>query len=205
MNSNDSDGIHLFCISVSFGSNHVLTNFSTCFPIGSRTCIMGPSGCGKTTLLRLILGILPPSRGIVYVPSFRKFSAVFQEDRLLDSFHAVDNVRLVCRRKVTPSLIEAALMETGIPQKSCYIPVRELSGGMARRVAIVRAVLADSDVLLMDEPFKGLDPETKSKTICFILKNLKNRTLIAATHQKEDVELLQADLLKLDMRDLPSI
>ena len=75
---------------------------------------------------------------------------------------------------------------------------------MARRVAIVRAVLADSDVLLMDEPFKGLDPETKSKTICFILKNLKNRTLIAATHQQEDVELLQADLLKLDMQDFPS-
>ncbi len=197
MNSKDSGEIHLFRVSASFGSNHVITDFSAGFPNGSRTCIMGPSGCGKTTLLRLILGLLPPSDGIVYVPPFQKFSAVFQEDRLLDGFHAVDNIRLVCKRKISPSLIESALMETGIPQKSCYVPVRELSGGMARRTAIVRAVLADSDFLLMDEPFKGLDPETKLKTICFILKNLRNRTLIVSTHQKEDVELLQADLMEL--------
>lgn len=205
MNSQDFEGIQLSHVSVSFGSNHVLTDFSACFPIGSRTCIMGPSGCGKTTLLRLILKLLPPSGGTVSIPPVWRASAVFQENRLLNNLHAVGNIRLVCGNEIRPAFIESALMETGIPQKSCYIPVRELSGGMARRTAIVRSVLADSNIVLMDEPFKGLDPETKSKTISFVRKNLGNRVLIVATHQKEDVELLQASLLNLDRQGSPSL
>ena len=197
--------IRLDHVYMSFGTAAVLSDFSAAFPEGSRTCIMGASGCGKTTLLKLILGLLHPTGGNVSIPTGWRASAVFQENRLLDEFHAVYNVRLVCGKGVSPAAIESALMEVGIPQKSCYVPVRELSGGMARRTAIVRAVLADSDFLLMDEPFKGLDPETKLKTVHFVLENLKNRTLISATHDKEDVELLQAGLLNLEARKNPAL
>ena len=114
------------------------------------------------------------------------FSAVFQEDRLLNEMTAESNVRLV-----NPSLSLSdtinAMAELGL-RESTYQSVRELSGGMKRRVAILRAVLHDSDILLLDEPFQGLDEETRKTVISFLRKKAENRTVLLITHNKEDAE-----------------
>ena len=113
-------------------------------------------------------------------------SAVFQEDRLLNEMTAESNVRLV-----NPSLSLSdtinAMAELGL-RESTYQSVRELSGGMKRRVAILRAVLHDSDILLLDEPFQGLDEETRKTVISFLRKKAENRTVLLITHNKEDAE-----------------
>lgn len=189
--------IYLFHVSRAFGKREVISDFSATFPQGSRTCVMGPSGCGKTTLLHLILGLLHPDFGQVLLPPGWRATAVFQENRLLDSFHAVYNVQLACHKRVSSAWVESALMEVGISRESCFLPAGQLSGGMARRVAVVRALLPEGDLVIMDEPFKGLDPENKGKTVDFVLRHLEGRTLIAATHDKEDIRLLQAQCLNL--------
>ena len=114
------------------------------------------------------------------------FSAVFQEDRLLNEMTAESNVRLV-----NPSLNLSdtinAMADLGL-RESAQQSVRELSGGMKRRVAILRAVLHDSDILLLDEPFQGLDEETRKTVISFLRKKAENRTVLLITHNKEDAE-----------------
>ena len=72
-------------------------------------------------------------------------------------------------------------------------PVRELSGGMRRRVSILRALLADSDCVIMDEPLRGLDEKTRAKTIDYILKKTEGKTLIFVTHEEKEAVWLKAD------------
>ncbi|MBQ1521943.1 MAG: ATP-binding cassette domain-containing protein, partial [Erysipelotrichaceae bacterium] len=114
------------------------------------TCLMGASGKGKTTLLKLMAGLLKPDNGTVDIDD-RKVSFMFQEDRLLPWLNVRDNVLLVTgREKETDELLQ----ELGIDGN---LKISELSGGMARRVALARCLMFESDVLLMDEPFKGMD------------------------------------------------
>ena len=126
-------------ISKSFGENIVLNKFSANIPENKTTFIMGPSGCGKTTLINILMGLMREDSGAVTGLPTNK-SAVFQEDRLCESFNAVSNVRLVCEKKIKDEEIYSHLAEIGLrdDSKSCI----ELSGGMRRRVAVVRAILA---------------------------------------------------------------
>ena len=116
--------------------------------------LMGPSGIGKTTLLLLLLGLVSPDSGeITGLPE--KVSVIFQEDRLCEDFSALSNVAMVLPRggeETASALLKALGLEEAMRQ-----PVHTLSGGMKRRVAIARGLAADSPLLLMDEPFKGLD------------------------------------------------
>ena len=199
-------GIRIRNLSRSFGGKSVLENFSADLPAGSISALMAPSGSGKTTLLNLIAGLMPADDGSIvfdteesgnaHPVSFSagknddcrtvSFSAVFQEDRLLNEMTAESNVRLV-----NPSLSLSdtinAMAELGL-RESTHQSVRELSGGMKRRVAILRAVLHDSDILLLDEPFQGLDEETRKTVISFLRKKAENRTVLLITHNKEDAE-----------------
>lgn len=182
-------------LSKSFGLNHVLVNFSAAFAEHQITCLMGPSGCGKTTLLNILMRFIRPDGGSVKgVPKLK--SAVFQEDRLCESFNAISNVRLVCNRKVDTSNIISHLEKIGL-EGSLEQPVSELSGGMKRRVAIVRAILAKSDVLFLDEPFKGLDADTKKDVIQYIKDNMQGRTVIMVTHSIDEVESLNGRLITM--------
>ena len=193
-------------LSKSFGGKSVLENFSADLPAGSISALMAPSGSGKTTLLNLIAGLMPADDGSIvfdteesgnaHPVSFSagknddcrtvSFSAVFQEDRLLNEMTAESNIRLV-----NPSLSLSdtihAMADLGL-RESAQQSVRELSGGMKRRVAILRAVLHDSDILLLDEPFQGLDEETRKTVISFLRKKAENRTVLLITHNKEDAE-----------------
>ena len=118
------------------------------------TCVMAPSGTGKTTLLRLLLGLEKPDSGSL---THCRWSAVFQEDRLCEDYSAGKNVEMVLGNAESAA---AALLKV-LPAESLQKPCRELSGGMKRRVALVRAMEAKSKVILLDEPFTGMDAETR--------------------------------------------
>lgn len=177
-----------------YGEKVVLRDFSARFPAGTCTCIMGPSGCGKTTLLRLILGLEEADGGTI---SGRRFpmAAVFQENRLFEDFSALSNVSAVCARG---SRQEAArqLSALGLAG-SLHAPVRTLSGGMKRRVAIARAVLAPGELLILDEPFTGLDRDTKAVVLDYLKAHIQGRTLLLVTHDPAERDALANQVLEM--------
>lgn len=183
-------------LSKSFGDKQVLMNFSDSFPLGGTTVIMGESGCGKTTLINIIMGLEKADKGeISGVP--KKISAVFQEDCLCEEFTAFSNIRAVTGKRLSKKEIGAVLNKLGLSDADISGPVQELSGGMKRRVAIARAILADSELIIMDEPFKGLDDDTRRITADFVLEETKSRTLIIITHSSDEIGLLHADKVVL--------
>ena len=180
-------------LSFSYGENLVIDRFSRTFAPGSRNCFMGASGCGKTTLLNIILGLIPPGSGRVYgVPE--KITAVFQEDRLIESLDAADNLRLVTGKSKSASEIRDLLGLLGLEPGQ---PVSEFSGGMKRRVAIARALIDPGDLVVMDEPFKGLDEITKAQVINVINDKTAGKTLLVVTHDPSEAALLNTSIIEL--------
>lgn len=179
-------------ISKSYGEEQVLKDFSCDFLEGKLTCIMGRSGGGKTTLIKLLMGLEKPTEGSIEGLFGKKLSAVFQEDRLCENLSAAANIRLVCRNHVSDEELKRAFQRVCLDEV-WRKPVRELSGGMRRRVAILRALFAEYDCLILDEPLKGLDEETKQKTAAYILEKTQGKTVLAVTHEEEETELLKAE------------
>lgn len=178
-----------------FGEKRVLQDFSATLQGGGITVVMGPSGCGKTTLLQILMGFVRPDKGqLTGMPHYK--SAVFQEDRLCEDFSAVSNVQLACGRKVSEMEIVSHLENLDLAG-SLQQPVRELSGGMRRRVAIVRAMLAPADIVFLDEPFKGLDEQTRDKVLRYVLAQTRGRTVVAVTHSRGEAEALGGTLLRM--------
>lgn len=172
----------------------MLDGFSATFPAGLCTCIMGPSGCGKTTLLRILLGLEAPDAGTVTGRPDR-CSAVFQENRLFESFSALSNLSAVAKNG-EKSLLLQHLKELGL-EESAHAPVSTLSGGMKRRVAIARAVLAPGDLLVLDEPFTGLDRETKELVLSYVKQHTKGRTLVLVTHDPAERDALADQVIDM--------
>lgn len=180
-----------------YGENCVLRDVSFSLEGGSVNCLMAPSGSGKTTLFRVLLGLEPADSGCVRGVAFGRISMMFQEDRLCPTLTPVENVALVLGKGASRARIRG-LLEEILPPECLDQPAMELSGGMRRRVSLARAVAFPSDLLVMDEPFTGLDAATKRRVIEFILRHREGRTLLVATHGEEDVELLAACLVRLD-------
>ncbi|HIX23358.1 MAG TPA: ATP-binding cassette domain-containing protein [Candidatus Lachnoclostridium avicola] len=182
----------------SYGSLPVLDHCSFSFSSGRIYCLMGPSGSGKTTLFRILMGLEPADGGSIrFEPSSPEFSAVFQEDRLCETFSPVENLRFVLGKSVSREDIRRELSLL-LPEESLSRPVFTLSGGMKRRTAICRAMTAHSDLIIMDEPFTGLDEDTKKLVIEYIKSRQRGRLLIVSTHQEEDVELLGGELVRME-------
>ena len=172
----------------SFDGKVVLDHVSLTLESGGTACLMAPSGRGKTTLLRCIAGLEAPDSGqITGLPE--RIAYVFQEDRLCDGFSAVDNIRLVTGKALGEGEIRRHLEELGLAG-SLDQPVRELSGGMRRRVVISRAVCFGADLLLLDEPFKGLDDEARQQTADYILRHRGAAAILCVTHDREDAAAL---------------
>lgn len=160
--------------------------------------LLGPSGVGKTTLLRILAGLEKPDSGAIDVTMGEAATAgaalrigmVFQEDRLLEDWDAVANVAAVS--PMITRLRAAEALQQVLPSEALEKPVRELSGGMRRRVAIVRAVLPASDLLLMDEPFTGLDPATRQQVIRYIFSKKGRRPLLLATHETDGLPKMRS-------------
>ena len=177
-----------------YGDLPVLENVSFTAGVGV-TALWGPSGVGKTTLLRILLGLEKPDSGELMGMAVR-WSAVFQEDRLLEGYDVLTNLRFVCRQRLSDAELSAYAAAL-LPQNALFQPVCEFSGGMKRRVAILRAILAPTDIILMDEPFTGLDADTRQLTIDLVKELCAGKLLIVATHSEDDAELLDAKILHL--------
>ena len=178
-------------ISKAYGEKTVLKDFSHTFPAGKRTCIMGPSGCGKTTLLRIILGLETPDKGTM-TGRPERVSAVFQENRLFEDFSALSNLAAVCHHG-DKQVMADHLTELGLGD-SLHKPVRTLSGGMKRRVAVARAVMAPGELIVLDEPLTGLDKDTKATVLAYLKRHTQDRTLILVTHDPAERDAL-ADIV----------
>ena len=179
----------------SFGENKVLNNFSCEFKQEEITCIMGASGCGKTTLLQILLGLLNADNGEFSGISDRRISVVFQENRLCSNISSSANIRLV-NQAVTKNDAAKMLKSVGLADAAAK-PARELSGGMKRRVAILRALAADCEIIILDEPFKGLDDDTKEDTMNYFKTQTIGKTVIMVTHDKNEVEFFGANVINM--------
>ena len=177
--------IELRNIRKSYGDRVVLDGLSHVFPGRTVTRITGRSGCGKTTLLRLVAGLETPDAGeIIGVPE-GGISMVFQEDRLPPRLNAATCLRSVLKKDPgREARIDAALDALGLAGEAGK-PVAEFSGGMRRRVALARALLYPSPLVLLDEPFKGLDDATRRQAIDFARPLLEGRTVLLVTHDPE--------------------
>lgn len=193
-------------LSKSFDGRMVLDNFNLELSSGNTYCLMGASGIGKTTLLRILLGLEQADSGQVTIQAEpdtgdsglllgedgnHRLVAVFQEDRLCDTFSALENVMLAAGKSLTREEAGRELCRL-LPEESITRPVSTLSGGMKRRVAILRALLAPSCGILMDEPFTGLDEDTRQAVIDYIREKAAGKLLVVVTHQEEDVAALDA-------------
>lgn len=181
----------------SFDDQLVFSHLNMHIEEGERICLMAPSGSGKTTLLRILLGFESYDSGTLINPHTSSMAVVFQEDRLCDALSAVDNVALVCKPGVSRRSLRAMLCEV-LPNEVLDKQVAYLSGGQRRRVALVRAFACDAHLLVLDEPFSGLDSETRSEVAQFMLRHQNNATLLVSTHGEHDHVSLHARVIRLN-------
>ena len=219
INKKNDTALTLRSVTKSYDGQPVLSDLSLEF-----YCMMAPSGNGKTTMFRLILGLERPDSGVILfgtsagdtgnndikassgmvsksdpcrIRGMRPLiSAVFQENRLLEGYTAIENLRFALGKRYSSEALTAYLLRL-LPEDALSKPVCEFSGGMKRRVAILRAILAPTDIILMDEPFTGLDADTRQLTIDLVKELCAGKLLIIATHAEDDAELLGAKIIHL--------
>ncbi|NLW52540.1 MAG: ABC transporter ATP-binding protein [Tissierellia bacterium] len=163
----------------------VFNDFSTKVLKGKKNFLIGVSGSGKTTLIRILLG-LEDYQGDINIETGSKFSVVFQEDRLLENLSIYDNLDLVNPGKYDRETIKDELFSIGL-ENLIDKKVRELSGGMKRRVSILRALLVDSDIYVLDEPFKELDADSYRLCVEYFKQKMNGKTVIMTSHNKDEV------------------
>lgn len=189
--------IELERVTKRYGKLTVLDNFSLSLPDSGVIAMMGPSGCGKTTLLRLIAGLERADAGDVKLADNARVSMVFQEDRLIPGLTAKGNVMAVLPPvSGSAELAERMLFACGLKDFMHLLP-GELSGGMRRRVAVARAVAYGGDILLLDEPFKGLDAETRDVITSFVFSSFpKDSLILLVTHDPDEAGTLASGVLQ---------
>ncbi len=188
--------ITLRAVRKGFGDHLVIDGLGLVLEPGSVTALTGPNGVGKTTVARLLLGLESPDAGTVEGLHGLRRCAVFQEDRLCGHLDAVANVRLVLERERRDGA-EQELALVGLERDDASKPVRDLSGGQRRRVAIARAMAATSDLVVLDEPFTGLDAETKPAVMAYVRERIAGRTTVLITHDPSEVEFFGARIVRL--------
>ncbi len=190
-------------ISKAYGEKQVLNHVSKELPAGETSVIMGASGCGKTTLLRILLGLEMPDNGeVIGMPE--KVSVLFQENRLCEDVSAYENIALVLDRKRTRAQrdaqrrkIEQEAAQVGITKEDLTQNAMELSGGMRRRIALLRALLYEADCVILDEPFKGLDAATKQIVMQYVKEKVAGRTTFLVTHEQAEADFFGGNIWKL--------
>lgn len=188
--------LRLTDINKSFNSTQVLKNFSYIFPVVGVVALTGVSGVGKSTLLNIIAGLIKPDSGSVE-NTYKKTAYGFQEHRLFDWLSAKENVELVIEDKTAKERLSSELISAvGLTDAEEKFP-SELSGGMKQRVSIARTFAYGADLIILDEPFKELDEDSKFK-IYELINNYRNSSLIIlVTHDKNDVDALADETIEL--------
>ncbi len=185
-------------VSVRFGKVSALSKVTLSLPFGTHALITGEAATGKTTLLKALAALLRPSEGTVrwneddvwaLTDAQRRekqalLGFIFQTDALFDSMSVLENVKLPLLRRGLPQTdaefrAREALEQVNLAAAALKRP-EELSGGMKKRAGIARAIVARPDVLLADDPFAGLDPDTEAQIAQLLIDVASDRTLIAA-------------------------
>lgn len=175
-------------LTLSYGRQQVLKDCSLRVETGSRVALMGPSGCGKTSLINVIAGLLTPDSGKVSVNG--KVSYVFQEPALFPWLTAVDNINVVLSDgPETLPRAEQLLEAVGLSDCRDKYP-HQLSGGQKQRIAICRALAYGGDILLLDEPLKGLDADTRDQVSALLRQEWAGKTLLLVTHDPSEAQSL---------------
>ena len=186
--------IRLSHISKRYDDHQVLTDFSLALHPGI-TCLMGASGAGKTTLLRILTGLEMPDLGAEEgLP--RRIAMGVQEDRLTESLTVRGNLRLALGKRYDEAAAQRMLDALQLPGVLSQ-GVSSLSGGMKRRVALCRALMYDADFLVLDEPFKGLDEETKKAVMDVLKAKSAGKTVLLVTHDEDEARYLGASVMRL--------
>ncbi|OFI06112.1 aliphatic sulfonates import ATP-binding protein SsuB [Clostridium acetireducens DSM 10703] len=193
-------------------TTEAIKNISISVKEGDFISIVGPSGCGKSTLLNIIAGLLKPSYGEVYIDNKNLYSVsnkigyMFQRDHLFDWLNVWDNVTLgiKIKNKLTnqqKEKIEKLLYNYNLLDFKNHHP-NELSGGMRQKVALIRTLALNPEVLLLDEPFSALDYQTRLNIGDEIFKILKleNKTVIMVTHDISEAISMSNRVLVLSKR-----
>lgn len=177
-------------VNAGYPGKEIFRDLSLQFPETGAVALMGPSGLGKTTLLRLAAGLLKPEKGIISGTEGKKIAFLFQEDRLLPWVTAEKNVELVSN----PEQAAHWLKQMEIENSALY--PREMSGGMQRRVSLARAMAFGGDILLLDEPFKGLDEGLRARVAGRIREQFPFTLL--SIHDREEAKLMGAKIWDLE-------
>lgn len=187
--------IEIKSLSKIYKGEFLYKDFDIAFERGKVTVITGPSGGGKTTLLRLMIGVEKYEKGRVLGLERENVAFVFQEDRLLEWLSVYENIAYVLKSYRGYDEMETVVQEVlEIVELWAYkeYKIKDLSGGMQRRVALARALAYKSTVLLMDEPFKGLDDDLKYRIMNRLKKLWKEeeKTVIMITHSQTEAGIL---------------
>ena len=165
------------------------------FSVDGPAVLWAPSGWGKTTLLRILMGLEAPTAG--RVQGTGRVSAVFQEDRLCPQLTAVQNVLLVLPDGQNEDAIRQDFARLGMDEAALTLPARKLSGGQKRRTALLRALWAPGDTLLLDEPFTGMDPAAMEASVRLLQERCGSRPVLLATHDRAAIDALGWPVLEL--------
>ena len=169
-----------------------------CLTVEGPAVLWAPSGWGKTTLLRILMGLDTPTAG--RVRGVGRAAAVFQEDRLCPQLTALQNVTLVLpgSEKQYKEQIGTDFLQFGMDAAALALPAARLSGGQKRRTALLRALWAPSDTLLLDEPFTGMDPDTLAAAAALLRTRCRTKPVLLATHDREAIRLLGWPVIELE-------
>lgn len=197
--------VWLDAVTVRYGEVVALRSLTLGLPAGAVTAVTGANGVGKTTLGRVVLGLTAPTSGAIHGAAGVPAAAQFQENRLIGHLGPRENVSVAWGRDAArprntiatpPSQPEpqATLLALGIAPDDMGRPVTELSGGQRRRVALARALDPRARLVVLDEPFTGIDAAAKPAVVDAVRERLEGRTVLLITHDAAEAEALGAPL-----------
>ena len=179
-------------INKSYGDKEVLRDFTTKFEEGTVTFITGESGIGKTSIIRILMGLEGYQSGSIRGLEGKEISVVFQDDCLCDKLSLDKNLSMVLDGQQDKEQDLDRLLDLFGLEGYRYKRAAELSGGMKRRLAILRAILYPHNLMILDEPFKGLDEENKKLVMGQLAKGLVDKTAIIVTHDKTEIDFFRS-------------